>query len=251
MLRPPLDSKKIFKGRRSVNMTKFTYLFVDLFAVLIPFIFSFHRRLKFIRLWKAVMTSIIVTAILFVTWDIVFTQLKVWNFNPEYITGIYFYNIPVEEILFFICIPYACLFTYYCIDLWLKHKVISSKYFSIATIFFLSIISFIYHERLYTLFTFTGLLLLISYLAFIKKSKWLGTFYLSYLFLLLPFFICNGILTGTGTTQPVVIYNDEENLGIRLLTIPLEDIFYGMFLVLMNVSIFEMLRPGKIPLQAR
>ncbi len=36
------------------------------------------------------------------------------------------------------------------------------------------------------------------FLKFIAKVKWLSLFYFSHMFLLIPFFIVNGILTGTG-----------------------------------------------------
>ena len=67
----------------------------------------------------------------------------------------------------------------------------------------------------------------------------LGRFFLTYLILIVPFFICNGILTGTGLAEPVVLYNNAENLGIRILTLPIEDIFYGMLLILLNTVIYE------------
>jgi len=64
------------------------------------------------------------------------------------------------------------------------------------------------------------------------------SFLVSYAICLIPFLVVNGFLTAI----PVVLYNDAENLGRRIYTIPFEDCFYGMLLVLMNVVLFEKLR---------
>lgn len=58
-----------------------------------------------------------------------------------------------------------------------------------------------------------------------------------YLIHLLPFVIINGILTAL----PVVSYNNLYNSGIRLGTIPVEDLVYSMLMLLMNVAIYEAL----------
>mgnify|MGYP001224293747 FL=1 len=48
-------------------------------------------------------------------------------------------------------------------------------------------------------------------------------------------FIVNGYLTW----RPIVLYNDNFYLGIRLFTIPIEDFFYGFALLTMNISLWE------------
>ncbi|HNQ60860.1 MAG TPA: lycopene cyclase domain-containing protein, partial [Bacteroidia bacterium] len=103
-------------------------------------------------------------------------------------------------------------------------------------------VSLCYYDRMYTFAAAGGLALLLVFVRFFYKAEWLGKFYFIYLVLMIPFMIVNGILTGTGISEPIVWYNDDENMGIRMLTIPLEDVFYGMTLILLNVLGFEFLK---------
>ncbi|MCX8474030.1 MAG: lycopene cyclase domain-containing protein, partial [Sediminibacterium sp.] len=94
----------------------------------------------------------------------------------------------------------------------------------------------------YTFYSLVSTGFLMLFLIFIMKVRWLPKILSIYPVLLIPFFIVNGILTGSGLESPIVWYNNAENLAIRLRTIPVEDIFYGLELILLNIYFFEILK---------
>ena len=99
----------------------------------------------------------------------------------------------------------------------------------------------VFQRQSYSAYTFISLSLLLLLLKFGFKVTWLPKLFSIYPILLFPFIIVNGILTGTALENPIVWYTDNENLGIRLLTIPIEDFFYGFELILLNIFIYEFL----------
>ena len=221
---------------------QYTYLLVDLLCIFFPLVFSFHPRIDFYKQWRYFFPPYFVTSLFFLVWDILFTRAGIWSFNSRYTVGIYLFQLPLEEYLFFLCVPYACVFTYYAISLFFNFTRFNriAKNITRALILFLTVAALVYLKQLYTSVTFLFLALFLCYLLFTKKS-FLPSFYVTFTIILIPFFISNGILTGTGLEEPVVLYNRDYNSGFRLLTIPIEDVFYGMLLVLMNVTGFEYL----------
>lgn len=222
---------------------KLTYFAVNVGCILIPLLASFHPRLAFHKQWKYFWLPCLLTAVGFVVWDIWFTAIGVWRFDPAYVCGIYCFNLPIEEVLFFIFIPYACTFTYYCCSL-IRLPLISYKAANNTTLLLivaLFLIAVVHRHQLYTSITFLLLSITLAFFLYTKAS-FLPVFFVSYLLILIPFFIANGILTGSWIAHPVVVYNDQQNLGIRLMTIPVEDLFYGMLLQLLNVAGFQWLK---------
>ncbi len=222
----------------------YTYLLIDLCALSVPLLKSFDNRINLHHKWNYIFPSIIVTALIFISFDVLFTSLGVWGFNPKYLCGLWIAGLPIEEWLFFICIPYACIFSYEALSYFIPRVwfPFSSVYTTLALSALLLAVGLLHIDKLYTSTTFlafTGFLLLLQ---FYFKVTYLGRFYQTYLFLLIPFFIVNGLLTGTGLEEEIVWYNNAENLGIRILTIPIEDFVYGMFLILLNLSFFERLK---------
>jgi lycopene cyclase domain-containing protein len=219
---------------------KYTYLLVDFCCIIFPFLFSFHPRLQFFRHWKAFLWPCLLTASFFLIWDGIFTDIGVWSFNPKYVVGIYLFKMPIEEFLFFICIPYACVFSYHCFkvlfDFSAAQKFARTFYALLA--FVLLAVALFHLPKLYTSVTFILCSGLLFYLVG-RNARMISTFFFTFLFILIPFILSNGVLTGSFLCRTVVLYNDDYNLGMRLLTIPIEDTFYGMLMLLLNVWGYE------------
>jgi len=218
----------------------YTYLLINLCSIAIPLAYSFESKVRFYQKWIYLIPAMLLTLLFFIIWDIVFTEWGVWGFNPLYLTGVYLFNLPVEEWLFFICIPYACVFTYESLKYFVKPDPFKAKATLISWVLIigLAIVGLIFIHKAYTATTF---LILSVFLAWhlTLKVDYMGRFYQAFLVILIPFFMVNGLLTGSLIPQEVVWYNDGENLGIRMFTIPVEDTFYGLLLILMNVTFYE------------
>lgn len=220
------------------------YLLIDVASISVPFIFSFHPKLQFYKQWRSFFLACLITLIPFLLWDMFFTEIGVWGFNPNYLSGFNIGNLPVEEVLFFICIPYACVFTYHCIDRLYKVKL-SIKVTTISTYALIALLvaGVIFNlEKMYSASTFVSLSVFLSLLLLLRKADWLGKFYIVFSILLIPFLIVNGVLTGSFLDDPIVWYNNNENMNFRIFTIPLEDVFYAMLLIGPNIYLYDTFR---------
>ncbi|MBL7857008.1 MAG: lycopene cyclase domain-containing protein [Cyclobacteriaceae bacterium] len=223
--------------------SKYLYLSIDLLAISVPFLFSFYSKAPFYKKWKNFGIATLITAVIFLIWDEIFTRMGIWGFNPDYLTGIYIFSLPIEEILFFFCIPYACVFSYFALNHLVEkdHLFPHQELISSALIILMLIFGMYHMDKWYTCVTFISLGLLLAYQMLKIRPRYMGRFYFAFMFILIPFLIVNGILTGSFIENEVVWYNNNANLGIRLGTIPVEDIFYAMLMLLLNIGIFEWL----------
>jgi len=231
-------------GKQFLFSLKFTYLLVNLLSVAVPLACSFESKVHFVGRWRALFPAMLMVAAVFIAWDALFTNLGVWGFSHLYTLGPRVAGLPVEELLFFFAIPYCCVFTYEVLNrfvTWQPSEALTrTVLWSMAAA--LVVVAAMDPMRLYTFWTagLTALFIVIHLLWL--QAPWLPRFLRAYAVILIPFLIVNGILTGTGLPEPVVWYNDAHNLGLRMLTIPVEDTFYGLLLIGLNISVYEWLK---------
>jgi lycopene cyclase domain-containing protein len=221
---------------------KYLYLILDLATLLGPLVLSFDKKVAFYKTWKALFPAIGIMMLLFIPWDMYFTEIGVWGFNPDYLSGIYIGNLPLEECLFFIVVPYACVFIYACLKAYLPNLSMSTSFQNniiLALFFALVLFIFLDLSAKYTTLTFSLLAIYLLAQKYVFKSEWLNYFLLAYAISLIPFLIVNGILTGAWIDEQVVWYSSDHIIGKRIGTIPVEDTMYNMLMLLMTVHFYE------------
>ena len=88
------------------------YAWVLFWSGIFPLILSFYPPLRFYRNWKGLIVSIATVVLFFGAWDVAVTARGHWRFEPSGVGDVKFFGLPLEEWLFFVVIPFCCLFTW-------------------------------------------------------------------------------------------------------------------------------------------
>lgn len=231
-------------GKIDFLESKWTYLYLHIITILPVLALSFDRKVAFYKSWKYLWWPILVVGFGFIIWDAFFTFYGIWGFNEKYLVGIHFLRLPVEEWLFFVTVPFACVFIYECLNAYFPNDSldVAEKWITNLLVVVFVAIALVQYSRPYTFLTFglSGIFLIFHQLygtKFVRKR-----FYLSYIVILFPFLVINGVLTGAFTDEPIVAYSEEAFMGKRIFTIPVEDAVYGFLLLMSIVTGFEDLK---------
>lgn len=216
------------------------YLLLDGLTLLFPVLLSFDSRVHYVGRWKSVFISATLVAIPFLIWDVYFTASGVWGFNSDYLIGTTFFHLPIEEILFFWVVPFACTFIYECTRFYFR-DIRWSTLNKLLVAILLLYAGYLASENPSGWYTIgcsisLSLALLLWYAQ--KSIAYLG---IAFVLSLLPFLAVNGILTGSFIEKPIVWYSESHFSGLRIGTIPMEDVLYSFSLIALNILVMERL----------
>lgn len=210
------------------------YTIILIASISIPFLLSFDKKLQFYKQWKYLIPSIVVIALFYIVGDIYFTKIGVWGFNRTHLSNIFLFKLPIEEWLFFLAIPYASIFLHDVLHAYFPSfqlPIYVSRRLSIFFFLMALVTLLLYLDKAYTVYILTIFIIIIT-VSYFDKSDTISRFYCTFLIILFPFVLVNGVLTGAFTAEPVVWYDHSENLNLRFITIPIEDFIYGFTMLL-------------------
>ncbi|MEO0289152.1 MAG: lycopene cyclase domain-containing protein [candidate division WOR-3 bacterium] len=214
------------------------YFLINVIIVIFPLIGSvlFHKYT--LKKLISFFISFFSVGIPFIIWDSVATKRGDWYFNSKYVNTMKIFDLPLEEILFFITVPYACLFLYEGIKFFVfdtKVKQLPKIVITSSGLTFILLgVYFVFTPYTSTVFFVTGLtLIMLSYcFKFLLEDV---HYYIFLVITFILFFIFNSLLTGI----PIVMYSKDAITNIRVGTIPIEDFFYNFSMLTLYLGIYE------------
>ena len=202
-----------------------SYLRLNFYIIIIPLLLSFESRIRYVRLWPAVLVSILTVGTAYVIWDAYVTRRGDWSFAPEYLSGRTLFGLPLEEVMFFGTAPFSCIFIYEALQyIFPTFPVPFSRILYLVAGMIVILLAYLFRYQNYTRTVLTvtgGTIIFLAIVAAPMLSS--GHYWLALLTSFVPFLIFNGYLTAI----PIVRYHPDAVTGIRITTIPLEDFFYN------------------------
>ena len=220
---------------------RLTYLLINIFILVVPLLLSFDRRNAYYRHWPALGFSIAIVSTFYLIWDALVTSRGEWSFNPDYLTGARIGNLPIEEVLFFVTVPFSCLFIYEAILYRFKESgvVRLSAPLVLTAIVVLGVSSAALRYQGYTSKALGSCAFFLAVAWVLDRTMLRSKTYWIWLAICyVPFFLFNAVLTAL----PVVQYNPAAIFGFRVSTIPIEDFFYNFSMLSFYLLFYRMRR---------
>ncbi len=225
----------------NMDLKHFTYFLLLMLLLVISLAFSFGKKVQFYSKLKYLFPAIALTGIIFLLWDMRFIQFEMWYHNPAFLTGLKIMKIPMEDWFFFLVVPYSFVLVYETLKvkfpLWGKPNITVAV--SLVLLIVFGLIAYFGREKLYTFFTFFLLAIYFGYTIFRNRFKeHFSKFYLAFLFSLIPLFLIEIAITAL----PIMEYNSDHIMGLKLATVPVENFGYLFLLLFINVTVYEFLK---------
>ncbi len=215
-----------------------TYLWINVFIIAFPLLFTFNPWNEYYKKLIPLLLSTLIVGGIFIAWDVYVTGLGEWGFNPAHINGLTLFGLPIEEILFFITVPYSCIFIYESIVVFIRNnktvKIPGSMVLSLSIVCLL--VALFASEKGYTFKVFLVFSLFLPVFYYLARTIFCSLHYVLWIGICFTlFFIFNLILTSI----PVVTYNPAAILNIRVISIPIEDFFYNFVLLTAYLWVYK------------
>jgi lycopene cyclase domain-containing protein len=200
----------------------YTYLLVNMVLLLLSLFLFFNRRTKAAEGWKFALPAALIASLLFIVASHLLRLSGFLTFDSHYLTGLNLGILPLEEWLFCVLMPLAGLGIYSFLNLTFPGNGLQKFSLTVSNLLLglcIAMLFFAYRAgNTYSIVFDVILVLLLIYIEYFNKVRFMYRFYRAYLVYMILIFPLYFILTGLAQLH-----------------------FYFMIILLTSVYLFELL----------
>ena len=218
-------------------MREFTYYIFNLLVFLPVLILSFTTDVKPHRHLRGLLAGILFVSFPFIVWDVWAVAAGHWGFNSAYVAGPYIFGLPLEEILFFVTVPFAMMYVWGVVKKFVADRNIALivPLLGFGTALAASIWMLVYYwGNGYTRSAAIAAIIAIIFAMFMRIG-YSARFWTFQLLLLGLFLVFNSYLT----SLPIITYGADAIIGFKIGTIPIEDFFFNFAFITLFLLAFH------------
>lgn len=227
-----------------MQLKNFIFLGILILIFFVPVFYTITNKNGFRNKLRYGMPAIFITGFMFLLWDIRFTEVGIWSYDADFTIGLFHKSLPLEQWLVYLIFPYTALLIYEIMKTRFRSLDFNSIFTAVSLLLVvaLAVVAYLFRVRIYTFFSFLFTTIYLAYTIFRKQFKpHLTHFFLTYLIILIPYFILNWILTWNLAIE----YHQEQVLNVWVGMIPVENFVYLFLLLLINITVYEYLSEKK------
>jgi hypothetical protein len=214
-------------------------LLLVLFAI--PIISSFlAARFKILNNVKPVLLATGITGIVFALINGLYHFLGVVIFAPGQVSGLYVAGMPIEQLLLCFVLPYSFILIYLYLNSAFRTGLTDKYSLSVSNVVMGLSIAMIFfaYSKWHPLITFSILLLLLFYIEYMNRIRFMLQFYRSFLIALALFLLIYIPLNAFG----LIRHDVSQTIELNLAFIPFESYFGFLELGLTSILLLELFK---------
>lgn len=189
---------------------------------------------------KAFLAAVCLTGIFFSALIFLFNALQILSFDTSNFGNPLVAGVPLYAIAATFAVPSSGLFTYLFLNSRFPNNALEKFSLSLSNLLLGICVAMLFFGYLkwYTLSTFFMLFILLLYVEYRNKLRFMYRFYRSYATLLIPFYLTCLFLKQAS----ILTFNKNATLKLNLFDVPIEAYFYLMNALLTCVYLFELFK---------
>ena len=214
-----------------------TFLALAIAPLLLPIVFQFNKRIFTGGNFKAAFSASLLSCIVFSAIILAQHSLNFISYGTKEDT---FIGIPIAQYILNFTFSFAAVSLYQYLNIKFPKNDLQRYSLAVSNLLLGLCIAFLFfaYSKWYTVSTFATLLILLLFIEYVGKLRFMYKAYRAFVLMLIPFHLIYGVLFWKGT-----IAIDKNHLaGLYIAKIPVESHFVALAMMLLSIYMFEFFR---------